>query len=167
LPKKVTEKEEQYDRAHGDEGPFGQDQYIEHHEKDEEIRGVDEAAAQCERNRRADDDRDRGVGLPLAELFDGLQSVFGLTEFNVFGLVLVFGGNGGFLGVGFGLGARLVVAVDEAKVGWRRHRYRISLLGSCLFAAGVYVRHANRVAAVAICCTMYGKACVGPTRQRW
>jgi hypothetical protein len=71
------------------------------------------------------------VDLPLAELFDGLQSVFGLTEFNVFGLILilVFGGNGGFLGVGFGLGARLVVAVDEAEVGWRRHRYRISLLG--------------------------------------
>jgi hypothetical protein len=60
LPKKGAEKEEQYDRAHGDEGPFGQDQYPEHHEKDEEIRGVDEAAAQCERNRRADDDRDRG-----------------------------------------------------------------------------------------------------------
>lgn len=63
-----------------------------------------------------------GVDYKLTVLFDPLRFVLGLTEFDVFGLILLlgFGSGGGFLGVGLGLGTRLVVAVDEAGVGRRR-----------------------------------------------
>ena len=79
--------------------------------------------------------------MPLLLCFGGggfWLLITGSVVFDVHCAAVVVVGFSGFLGLGLGLGARLIVAVDEAEVARRRQRYsrrRISLLGRCLFAA--------------------------------